>query len=193
MFPGGVGTAEEILYLLGILLNPANRTMRLPLVFSGPAASADYFTQIDRFLRFTLGETVAERYRIIIDDPQAVGNLMAIGAADYRRATSDAFYFNWALTIEHAYQQPFEPTHDNIAALDLSRQRPAHELAADLRRVFSAIVAGNLKEDGIRQIERFGPYLIKGDAEIMAAMDALLATFVDQQRMKLPGAIPRRI
>ena len=24
VFPGGVGTAEEILYLLGILLNPAN-------------------------------------------------------------------------------------------------------------------------------------------------------------------------
>ena len=37
VFPGGAGTAEEILYLLGILLNPANGDMPFHLVFTGPA------------------------------------------------------------------------------------------------------------------------------------------------------------
>ena len=37
VFPGGVGTAEEILYLLGILLDPANAEQPLPVVLTGPA------------------------------------------------------------------------------------------------------------------------------------------------------------
>ena len=43
VFPGGAGTAEEILYLLGILLDPANANQQLPLVFTGPRESAGYF------------------------------------------------------------------------------------------------------------------------------------------------------
>ena len=49
VFPGGAGTAEEILYLLGILLDPANADQPLPVVFTGPKSSADYFVQIDQF------------------------------------------------------------------------------------------------------------------------------------------------
>ncbi len=49
VFPGGVGTAEEILYLLGILLNPDNSEIPFPVIMSGPAESAAYFQQIDRF------------------------------------------------------------------------------------------------------------------------------------------------
>src|SRR6185437_8048834 len=58
VFPGGVGTAEEILYLLGILLHPSNRDLPFPLMFTGPAESAAYFEQIDRFLRLALGQDV---------------------------------------------------------------------------------------------------------------------------------------
>ncbi len=36
VFPGGVGTAEEILYLLGILLEPANAAQPLKVVLTGP-------------------------------------------------------------------------------------------------------------------------------------------------------------
>lgn len=35
IFPGGVGTAEELLYLLGILMNPANKNQVLPLILTG--------------------------------------------------------------------------------------------------------------------------------------------------------------
>jgi predicted Rossmann-fold nucleotide-binding protein len=50
VFPGGVGTAEEILYLLGILLHPANEGMPFPVIMTGPRESAGYFEQIDRFI-----------------------------------------------------------------------------------------------------------------------------------------------
>ena len=48
-------------------------------------------------------------------------------------------------------------------------------------------MTGNVKADGIREIERHGPFEIHGDAAIMGPMDALLASFVEQRRMKLPG------
>ncbi len=62
-------------------------------------------------------------------------------------------------------------------------------LAANLRRAFSGIVAGNVKDEGIRAIEEHGLFEIHGDPELMEDMDNLLASFVEQSRMKLPGAV----
>jgi predicted Rossmann-fold nucleotide-binding protein len=192
VFPGGVGTAEEILYLLGILLHPNNAALPFPLIFAGPIESAAYFEQIDRFLRLTLGDSVAERYRIVIGNPAETAKLSLKGVEKvrlHRLDSKDAFFFNWALNIEHVFQVPFRPTHENMAALKLRRDQPRHLLAADLRRAFSGIVAGNVKEEGLRAIEQHGPFEIDGDPEIMRALDALLASFVEQQRMKLPGSV----
>ena len=41
VFPGGAGTVEEILYLIGILLHPDNEDMPFPLVFAGPETARD--------------------------------------------------------------------------------------------------------------------------------------------------------
>ena len=54
VFPGGVGTAEEILYLLGILLHPDNADQPMPLIMTGPKISEQYFRQIDEFIGATL-------------------------------------------------------------------------------------------------------------------------------------------
>ena len=190
VFPGGVGTAEEILYLLGILLNPANASLPFPLIFTGPRESAAYFEQIDRFLRLSLGDDAAKHYSIVVDDPREVAHQVRKGVErvrSYRLENQDAFFFNWALHIEREFQVPFRPTHEAMAGLNLHRDQPPHRLAADLRRAFSGIVAGNVKEDGIRAIEKNGPFIIHGDRDIMRALDALLASFVEQHRMKLPG------
>ena len=190
VFPGGVGTAEEILYLLGILLHPDNAGTPFPLIFTGPRESAAYFEQIDRFLRLTLGDEVAQHYQIIVDDPAAVARAMVRGIDKVRHNrldTKDAFFFNWSLQIPLEFQLPFRPTHEAMRALQIHRDRPRHELAADLRRVFSGIVAGNVKEEGVQAIEQHGPFDIDGDANIMRALDKLLQAFVQQHRMKLPG------
>ena len=72
-----------------------------------------------------------------------------------------------------------------MAALEIRPTLPAHELAANLRRVFSGIVAGNVHEDGQRRIREHGPFEITGSKEIMQLLDELLAAFVAQGRMKL--------
>jgi len=105
---------------------------------------------------------------------------------EYRKQRDDAYYFNWSLKIEHEFQQPFIPTHENMSNLELNHDLPAHTLAANLRRVFSGIVAGNVKDEGIRAIEKHGHFEIRGDAAIMDPLDTLLKSFVAQHRMKLP-------
>ncbi|MCB1819691.1 MAG: DUF3412 domain-containing protein, partial [Gammaproteobacteria bacterium] len=99
----------------------------------------------------------------------------------------DAFYFNWQLRIEKDFQEPFMPTHEAMAGLTLRRDQAPHMLAANLRRVFSGIVAGNVKEHGIRAVEENGPFEIRAEADMAAAMDDLLQRFVSQRRMKLEG------
>ena len=128
---------------------------------------------------------------IIVDDPRQVALQVRKGIERvrmHRLDSKDAFFFNWALRIEREFQLPFQPTHAAMASLNLHRDQPAHRLAADLRRAFSGIVAGNVKEEGMRAIEEHGPFDINGDREIMRALDGLLASFVIQQRMKLPGS-----
>jgi pyrimidine/purine-5'-nucleotide nucleosidase len=190
VFPGGAGTAEEILYLLGILLHPDNAAHPFPLIFTGPEASRDYFTQIDKFIGETLGPQAQARYKIIVNDPSRVAQEMAAGiklVREFRKEKSDAYYFNWALKIDHEFQKPFMPTHENMRNLHLHKNQERHLLAANLRRTFSGVVAGNVKDQGIRAIEQYGRFEIHGDAGIMEPMDALLSSFVAQHRMKLPG------
>ncbi len=190
VFAGGVGTAEEILYLLGILLREENANLPFPLVLTGPTAAGPYFEQIDQFIRLTLGEAATQRYRIIIGDPPEVARTMAAGIEQVRRyriAEKDSFFFNWSLDVPLEFQTPFVPTHEAMAALDLHHGRRPQDLAADLRRAFSGIVAGNVKEEGMRRVEEFGPYQIHGDPDMMKALDALLRAFVEQRRMKIAG------
>lgn len=191
VFPGGVGTAEEILYLLGILLHTDNIEIPFPVIFTGPKSSEDYFKQINRFIGDTLGFEAQQRYKIIIDDSDRVAREMKAGIQQvqaFRKSKEDAFYFNWLLTIIPEFQQPFIPTHENMANLTLHKNQDSYQLAANLRQVFSGIVAGNVKEDGIRAIEAHGHFIIDGDATIMKSIDQLLKSFVDQHRMKLIGS-----
>ncbi|HEY7774876.1 MAG TPA: nucleotide 5'-monophosphate nucleosidase PpnN [Marinagarivorans sp.] len=189
VFPGGAGTAEEILYILGILLNPANKNIPFPLIFTGPKEAAGYFEQIDDFVAKTLGAQAQSLYQIIIDDPQAVAraqrDALEIVQA-YRRDKQDAYYFNWLLTIDEDFQRPFKPTHESMASLNISKNQPVHKLAANLRKAFSGIVDGNVKAEGIKAVAEKGPYHITGERDIIEPLDALLKAFVEQKRMKIP-------
>jgi pyrimidine/purine-5'-nucleotide nucleosidase len=190
VFPGGAGTAEEILYLLGILLHPDNAALPFPLVFTGPRSAEAYFRKIDQFIGATLGPDAQRRYKIIIDDPEEVARAMQDGiklVREFRKERSDAYYFNWLLKVDREFQMPFVPTHENMRNLHLHKDQERHLLAANLRRAFSGVVAGNVKDQGIRAIEEHGVFEIHGDAAIMDPMDDLLASFVAQHRMKLPG------
>jgi predicted Rossmann-fold nucleotide-binding protein len=187
VFPGGVGTVEEVLYLLGILMHPDN-SEALPLVFAGPESCRAYFQELDRFLVDCLGKGVRDHYCIIVGSPKEVGRSIKTAVEEVharRRHTQQAYYFNWELQISPDLQQPFIPTHDKMAALELHTGMPGHELASALRCAFSGLVAGNVKTFGIEQVRAHGPYKLSGDKNLLSSMDRLLKILVREQRMKL--------
>ena len=191
VFPGGVGTAEELLYLLGILMNERNAQQPFPFILTGPAGSEEYFEAIDAFVGATLGPEAQSKYQIIVDDPEEVARTMnkhLEKVKKFRGAMGDAFSFNWSLKIEQDFQQPFIPTHESMADLQLHLDQSKSDLAANLRKAFSGIVAGNVKAEGIAQIKKHGPFELTGDSTLMEKVDTLLESFVKQHRMKLPGS-----
>lgn len=196
VFPGGAGTAEEILYLIGMLLDPANREQPFPIVFTGPRESAAYFEHIKRFVEAILGQEAVRRFTVIVDDPAEVARHMVRSMSvvrEFRKHNNDSYNFNWLLSVRPDFQRPFEVTHESMRALQLDRAQPPHQLAANLRRAFSGIVTGNVKESGIKAIERDGPYELAGDPGLMKLLDELLTEFVAQRRMKLPGSTYRPV
>lgn len=191
IFPGGAGTAEELLYLLGIMLHEENRNQVLPVILTGPKQSAAYFTELQHFIENTLGPEALKLFEVIIDDPELVAKKLKQGCADvrqYRKTVGDAYHFNWTLKIDSDFQHPFTPSHQNMAGLDLHLEQDKASLAANLRRAFSGIVAGNVKDEGIKAITQHGPFVLSGEPALMTLMDQLLEAFVRQGRMKLPGS-----
>jgi predicted Rossmann-fold nucleotide-binding protein len=187
VFPGGVGTVEEILYLLGILMHPHNDEA-IPLVFAGPESCTGYFQELVRFLTDCLGEEVKNYFQLIIGSPHEVGKRLRAAVEDVherRSSSNQAYYFNWELNIPAGLQEPFIPTHENMAALNLDASAPKHELASSLRSAFSGIVAGNVKEFGVEQVRTHGPYKLSGNQHFMNSIDRLLRVFVREGRMKL--------
>ena len=187
VFPGGVGTVEEILYLLSLLLHPDNQES-IPLVLAGPESCRGYFEELERFLVRCLGEGVRQYYRVIVGAPDEVGRTIRAATDEVharRGSAGQAYYFNWELQIPADLQEPFIPTHEAMAALALHADLPKHQLASNLRRVFSGLVSGNVKSFGIEQVRLHGPYKLSGDAGFLASMDRLLQVLVQEKRMKL--------
>ena len=189
IFPGGPGTFEELLYILGVKLHPENQQQTIPVILTGPRESADYFATIDRFIGETLGVEAQNCYEIIIDDPVTVARHMkkAMGTTKTQRLKSnDSYSFNWSLKIPEAFQEIFEPNHTNMANLALHFNQSKIALTANLRRVFSGIVAGNIKPEYQHKIAQFGKFKLHGDTKLMANVDQVLQDFIKQHRMKLP-------
>jgi hypothetical protein len=76
-----------------------------------------------------------------------------------------------------------------MSELAISEDQEPHVLAANLRRAFSGIVSGNVRDDTAAEIEKHGPFQIHGSARIMALLDDLLASFVEQKRMKIAAGM----
>lgn len=188
VFPGGAGTMEEILYLLGLVMLEENREIPMPLIFAAPSASGHYFEALDAFIRNTLGEEATKYYEIIIDRPDQVAQLSLRNlnkTLSYRRKAEESYAYNWHLTIPETMQRPFDPTHEAMASLNLDPALPSGELIAQLRCAFSGIVAGNVKAQGIQRIAEHGPYELRGDPMLMRALDTMLQEFVAHGRMKI--------
>ena len=188
VFPGGPGTAEEILYILSLKMQPENADILLPLYFAADHDSADYFYQLDQFLVSCLGEQVRQHYSLHIGEPIDLAKRIKNDMYDIKRARNqraDAYTFNWDLFIPESLQQAFSPTHENMSLLQLSKSMPVADLACNLRAAFSGIVAGNVKPWGVAAIQQHGPFRLHADSHIAEQLNRLLQQFVKQGRMSL--------
>ena len=177
--------------MLGILLREENCDVEFPFIFTGPEGSEAYFEQIDKFIGATLGERAQSLYKVIVNDPAAVATEMKRGfeaATEQRKEAGEAYHYNWDLFIPYELQKPFDPTHDNMAKLDLHLNQPDYLLAAELRRALSGIVAGNVKEQAVLAVETHGAFKLCGDQVVIDALSELLQGFIEQRRMKIDYA-----
>ena len=142
------------------------------MVLTGPRDSAAYFEQIARFIGGTLGRGARSALKVIIDDPAGGGAAHGAAAStavrEFRRQHSDSYSFNWLLH-DPAGVAAAVRGHARIdaRAARCSARSRCTSCAANLRRAFSGIVTGNVKEYGISAIERAGPYELAGDPAIM--------------------------
>lgn len=188
IFPGGPGTAEELLYILGIKLCDENRHNPIPIILTGNEECRPYFDAINNFLIKCFGSEITRHYQIIINDDKAVAEAVAEGMETihaHRKLIHESYCYNWSLYIPPELQLPFEVTHESMANLNLCHKQKPHLLAANLRRAFSGIVAGNVKESGIQQVQKYGPFKLHGDCDIIENMGKLMTDFIEQGRIML--------
>ena len=63
------------MFILGIKMNSLNSDQPMPVVLTGPKSCQKYFETLDRFIRKSLGESVARQYDIVINDPERVADI----------------------------------------------------------------------------------------------------------------------
>ena len=188
IFPGGPGTAEELLYILAIKMSGENKHNYLPLILTGNKESEEYFNALTEFLVLCFGPDVTRYYDLIIDDPVAVATKVKQNnesVLDHRTITHDSYCFNWTLKIPYELQISNPVSHEFMAKLNLKRDQEPWKLACNLRAAFSGIVAGNVKEYGIKLVAQKGPFKLHGDKDIIRSMDKLLRSYIKQGRVLL--------
>ncbi len=188
IFPGGPGTAEELLYILSIKLHPENKHNFIPLILTGNKQSEDYFKALEDFLITCFGKEITRYYDLIIDDPVAVANKVKKNnesVFDHRTITHDSYCFNWTMKIPYELQIANTVTHEFMSSLNLTKDQEDWKLAANLRSAFSGIVAGNVKDYGIQAVKKKGPFVLHGDKMIIDELGKLLENFIKQHRILL--------
>ena len=189
VFPGGVGTAEEILYLLGLLLQEGNEGLALPVISPAPprphrtssrSTSSSVLPWATRRPSCTRSSSTTPS-RSPAACSRACARCASAGSSARTRSSSTGRWISrWSSSSPSS--PPTRPWPAWTCTTAASRRT-----AADLRRAFSGIVAGNVKEAGMRRVEEHGPFRIHGDKDMMEALDALLRAFVAQRRMKISG------
>tara|TARA_B100001093_G_scaffold367311_1_gene352189 strand:+ start:834 stop:2231 length:1398 start_codon:yes stop_codon:yes gene_type:complete len=190
IFPGGPGTLEEILYLLAILATPGNNEDPLGVVLTGPESSRPIIDAYIEFLETALGHDITSFIDVVIGNPVCVAETIQAGrekVRQYRLETNDGYCFNWTLVIPDLLTTNFVPTHKSMSELNLSLNESPQELASALRRLFSGIVAGNVKPEIRRLINERGPFEIQATSELGGAIEVLLERLISENRMKIDG------
>ena len=192
IFPGGVGTLEELFFLLGLLMHPKNQnpSIRPNIILTGPREAERYFELIDQFVGDVLGLEAQQKYKIIVNHPTLVAQEITQGIEQFRQqrtASHQGMHFNWELAISQDLQKAFKPSHSTMDLIQIQDAEP-HILAANFRRFFSAIATGHVKREGIEAVKK-EKFVIQAEKRFHKLIMSLMDKLTEEKRIRLNNGV----
>lgn len=191
-FPGGVGTFEEIMTNLGVLMHPKNSGIDYPfyLLERRQGSGESYMDRAKDFLNTCFGDKIDDFYKVrsVKGDFESVVKEMVSERIRRGYYSSPKPLWNETLFIPDEIGEPFHPTPDRISKLNLSSvttTEDAFRLMVDLRRFFSAVVHWTVKDQpGFRGWNGDRPAL-KGDLKVLQGAHDMVSSFMRAGRIPL--------
>lgn len=176
--PGGVGTIEEILFMLAVLSDSANEGIHFPFDLVEPPDST-YFGALVDFLRACFGREMDRHFTVHRESP-----------ADYARFFYESspklplrYLWNNDFVFDQRLQKPYPVSFASLEALDLTKGQSPFDLLVNLRRFFSSIVHLSVKDPDMVDAWGADRPLIKGDKKIVAAVDRFVERLEAEDRI----------
>jgi len=176
--PGGPGTMEEVLTMLAVLGDPANRDCGFCFDLV-EREGGTYFAAFQEYLHECFGRDLDGLYEIHLGAPAQYAATLARRA----RRTSTRYLWNEELRFDPRFQTPFAVSFESMEALDLSRDQAPMDLLINLRRFFHAIVHVSVKDPDLLDSWGAERPRIRGDRRILAATDRLVRRLAAQGRI----------
>lgn len=176
--PGGPGTMEEILTMLALLSDPANKGIEYPFDLV-EREGGKYFKALVKFLDTCFGNALEGLFTLHCCAPAVYARYVA----EETPKMPIRYIWNDEFTFDERLQRPFEVTFESMESLDLSRDQDVFDLLVNLRRFFSAIVHLSVKDPDMLDSWGDDRPLIKGDKDIVKAANGLVKALEDQDRI----------
>lgn len=196
-FPGGTGTFEELLYVLAVLMESKNQGIHYTFLMAGDETKREYYDIILKTLEKTLGAEVLEqtriRERICIGKPEEVAKRIVQVAEEAQKARKIEMLhkndpnirldFHGGIHIPSALRTPYKYTRENAAKLKLHREQSPSDQIAELRRFTYNVTLACVSDTERADIQKNGPFEVRGDPQFVHAIDDLMRFFVATGRM----------
>lgn len=176
--PGGPGTIEEILTMLAVLSDPANKELVYPFDLV-EREGGTYFRFLDDVLTTCFKDELKGRYTFHPGAP----SLYAERVEGLCKKHPPRYLWNDDLHFDPRLQHHFEVTFKNMESLDLTRNQSTFDLLVNMRRFFSSIVHLSVKDPDMLDSWGTDRPLIKGDTDVLQAVDRLVGLLEAQDRI----------
>lgn len=188
--PGGIGTLEELLYAVAVLLDPKNEGHESAILLTGP--DEEYGRMILTFLQNILDkesfDTVKKKIMVSYGpgtehrSASMLHTQITQRTLPFRNENGISTSWDYKLHIAPDLQLFIEPSHDAASTLTLNQDVGADKLISEIRRFLTYVTWGAVSETGNKAIDEYGPLTFHADTKTKDALNVLLAEFQAAKR-----------
>jgi len=182
--PGGTGAMEEIMTFLGMKMHPKNEGLYYPFDLVDRPGGA-YVSRLEKFFRVCFGDTLSEYLTVFVSKPEEYAKHVRETNVPLQAKVEQGELWNEDLYMPPEIQKPYAVSFEALEKLDLNREREPFDLIVDLRRFFSAMVYLVVKNPQMVQDWKGEKPLIKGDWELLYAVNDLIDDFNREKRLRV--------